>query len=373
MEPDAIGAAATAGLVAAALERPTGHGGEPHGVCSDCGAAVSGRFCQDCGQPTHVHRTLLHLGEELLHGVMHFDSRIWRTLPLLVINPGKLTREWVHGRRTRYVSPLAMFLFTIFIMFMLLSFMPVKAELPLDAPIQKTAMAKRLAADRAGLAKAEEALAGAPAGDDEAAIARRKDLEGNVAAARQVVAATEKAAAALDSTPLSEIGGRGWEEELRAQALSKKFQPNTGSKKLDEKLMQKSENPALALYKIQQTAYKFSFLLVPLSLPFVALLFVWKRGFTLYDHGVFVLYSLTFMAMLTMVAAAVIRWGGPAGGTAVAIGLPFIIPAHMFAQMKGAYSLRVFSAAWRTFLLLIFCAVILCLFLLAIIMLGFTG
>ncbi len=146
MEPDAIGAAATAGLVAAALERPTGHGGEPHGVCSDCGAAVSGRFCQDCGQPTHVHRTLLHLGEELLHGVMHFDSRIWRTLPLLVINPGKLTREWVHGRRTRYVSPLAMFLFTIFIMFMLLSFMPVKAELPLDAPIQKTAMAKRLAA-----------------------------------------------------------------------------------------------------------------------------------------------------------------------------------------------------------------------------------
>ena len=60
--------------------------------------------------------------EELLHGVMHFDARIWRTLPLLAFNPGRLTREWVQGARTRYVSPLALFLFTIFVTFFILSF-----------------------------------------------------------------------------------------------------------------------------------------------------------------------------------------------------------------------------------------------------------
>ena len=98
---DAAGAAATGGIVGSAIEKPAGQVGEHHPVCSDCGAETSGRFCANCGQPTHVHRTLLHLGEEILHGVMHFDSRIWRTLPLLFLNPGKLTREWVHGKRTR--------------------------------------------------------------------------------------------------------------------------------------------------------------------------------------------------------------------------------------------------------------------------------
>ncbi|MDP3853260.1 DUF3667 domain-containing protein [Phenylobacterium sp.] len=373
MELDAVGGAATGGLIGAAIERPTGQAGEHSKVCSDCGAEVSGRFCQNCGQPTHVHRTLLHLGEELLHGVMHFDSRIWRTLPLLVFNPGKLTREWVHGKRTRYVSPLAMFLFTVFVMFMLLSFMPVKAELPVDVAIQRTAMANRVAADKKSLAEAEAALAAAPQSDDEAAADRRKDLEGAVADARELVADTEEAVALMDKTPLSVVGGRGWEEEVRAKALSGEFKANTGNKKLDEKLNKKAQNPALALYKIQQTFYKFSFLLVPISLPFVALLFLWKRGFTFYDHGVFVLYSLAFMAMLSMAAAAAMRWGGSAGASAVALGVPFIIPAHMFAQVKGAYSLRTFSALWRTFMLLNFCAVALSLFLLAVIMLGFTG
>ena len=114
----------TGGLVANAIEKPTGHAGEGHATCSDCGSETSGNFCANCGQPTHVHRTLLHLGEELLHGVMHFDARIWRTLPLLWANPGKLTREWVEGKRTRYVSPLAIFLFTLFVMFFALSFVP---------------------------------------------------------------------------------------------------------------------------------------------------------------------------------------------------------------------------------------------------------
>src|SRR6218665_2610002 len=123
MDIEGAGGAITGGLVAGAIEKPTGHAGEDHaGVCSDCGAETSGNFCSNCGQPTHVHRTLLHLGEELLHGVMHFDARIWRTLPLLWLNPGRLTREWVEGKRTRYVSPLAIFLFTLFVMFFALSF-----------------------------------------------------------------------------------------------------------------------------------------------------------------------------------------------------------------------------------------------------------
>ena len=46
------------------------------------------------------------------------------------------------------------------------------------------------------------------------------------------------------------------------------------------------------------------------------------------------------------------------------------IPVHMFAQMKGAYSLSIFSALWRTVALMVFCTIVIGLFVTAIIYLG---
>ncbi len=136
-------------------------------------------------------------------------------------------------------------------------------------------------------------------------------------------------------------------------------------KKYDESI----DNQELFAYKLQQTFYKFSFLLIPISIPFVALLFLWKRGFTLYDHGVFVLYSLTFMSLLLMavvVVATTLKGAGAAVGAIAAL----IVPVHMFAQLKGAYSLSVFSTLWRTVVLLIFCEMAATLFIVSIIYLG---
>ena len=134
-------------------------------------------------------------------------------------------------------------------------------------------------------------------------------------------------------------------------------------------VLKKLQNPDLALYKLQQTMYKFAFLLVPFSIPFLALLFLWRRGFTLYDHGVFVLYSLTFMALLLMVIVLARTINGPLGGLVTAIGVA-AIPVHVFAQLKGAYSLSIFSALWRTVLLLFFCNIVIGLFVMAIVYLG---
>ncbi|MGH6911599.1 MAG: DUF3667 domain-containing protein [Phenylobacterium sp.] len=355
MDVEAIGAATTAGLASSAPEKPTGHAGEAHHICTDCGAEVSGRFCSNCGQPAHVHRTLLHLGEELLHGVMHFDSRTWRTLPLLVFRPGTLTHEWVHGKRTRYVSPLAMFLFTVFVMFLALSYLPGG---PKTVAGQQITTAAELANERTELAEAEAKLRAAlPEERTEAAGEVKSELKD----------VHEAAADFAEVTTLT--APSDWKSELAAQTASGKFKINTGSKKLDEKIREKLENPELALYKLQQTVYKFSFLLVPISIPFVALLFLWKRGFTLYDHGVFVLYSLTFMSVLAMAAAGILRLGSWTG-TWVATLVTLAIPLHMFFQLKGAYGLGVFSALWRTGFLLMFCAITITLFMLAILWLG---
>lgn len=375
MDIEGAGGAITGGLVAGAIEKPTGKAGEAHhGVCSDCGAETSGNFCANCGQPTHVHRSLLHLGEELLHGVMHFDARIWRTLPLLWLNPGRLTREWVEGRRTRYVSPLAIFLFTLFVMFFALSFMPHPESAP---PLEREIAEERLEVAEAETALAETRadLAADPSGVGRTAVEMAEKL---VAQRRESLGQLEQE---LREGRADGLKPGSWQAEIKDMADGDETHDGTGKLKVMGReakaeghgvgatMMKKLQNPDLALYKLQQTMYKFAFLLVPLSIPFVALLFLWKRGFTLYDHGVFVLYSLTFMAMLlmTMVLAGTISpW---LGGIVIFAGM-LAIPVHVFAQLKGAYSLSIFSALWRTVLLLMFCNIVIGLFVTAIVYLG---
>ncbi|WP_295217538.1 DUF3667 domain-containing protein [uncultured Brevundimonas sp.] len=376
MDIEGAGAVVTAGLVAGAIERPTGKAGEAHahGVCSDCGAETSGNFCANCGQPTHVHRSLLHLGEELLHGVMHFDARIWRTLPLLWLNPGKLTREWVEGKRTRYVSPLAIFLFTLFVMFFALSFAPHP-----ESKTEGAEMAERIASQRVGLAEAEKALVQMRA---ESGARPDPTMQMAISAGQKLVDDRRAALARLET---EQRDGRAdglkpgsWQAGIKDMATEEagetklKVMGKDAEKEghgIGATVLKKLQNPDLAVYKLQQTMYKFAFLLVPLSIPFVALLFLWKRGFTLYDHGVFVLYSLTFMAMLLMLMVIAGTFWGTFG--LVVINLAALsIPVHMFAQLKGAYSLSWFSALWRTIALLVFCNIVVGLFITAIVYLG---
>jgi hypothetical protein len=360
MEFDTAGAGAPGALIGAAIERPTGHGGEAHNVCADCGAELVGRFCHQCGQPAHIHRTLLHLGEELLHGVMHFDGRIWRTLPLLAFRPGRLTREWVHGRRSRYVSPLAMFLFAIFLMFMLLSMLPKSPEKTLGEVT--TEKAAEVVSDATRVNRLEEKLKLATPED-------RPEVETDLAKARAELVKTKDELAGLQKAAEMGVPDGDWRAQVAKRAESGQMNINIGSDKLNKKIEEKFANPELAIYKLQQTFYKFSFLLVPLSIPFVAALFLWKRGFTLYDHGVFVLYSLTFMSVLITIAAIAFRFDTLS--SLVFFGMMIVVPAHMYFQLKGAYSLSRFSALWRTFFLLIFCFITIVLFFLAIIWLGF--
>ncbi|MFC0633449.1 DUF3667 domain-containing protein [Brevundimonas balnearis] len=370
MDIEAAGGAATAGLVAGAIERPEGQAGEHHGVCTDCGAATSGKFCSNCGQPTHVHRSLLHLGEELLHGVMHFDTRVWRTLPLLAFNPGRLTREWIQGKRTRYVSPLALFLFTVFLMFFILSFGG-------GGVVNVATLDERIATAREGVVEAEAAVAEAERDVVAGEPGAESVLAGVRTAAEVARSELERLEAARTAGPRADGYEPGsWQASLADAVSEGDVTIGVGDKKFQEKVLEKLRNPEFAFYKVQQTLYKFAFLLVPLSIPFVWLMFAWKRGFTWYDHGVFVLYSLTFMAIFFMGLSLLDRiagteenwWQATISGIGSILGLG--VPVHMYAQLKGTYSLGWFSALWRTFVLMLFSLFVFTLFLVGVILFG---
>ncbi|HYL03912.1 MAG TPA: DUF3667 domain-containing protein [Steroidobacteraceae bacterium] len=81
-------------------------------LCDNCGASsVPGRYCGACGQrlepPIH---SLWHFLRVAAEDLTHADSRLWRTLIALLLQPGFLTREFLDGRRARYLPPVRLYL-----------------------------------------------------------------------------------------------------------------------------------------------------------------------------------------------------------------------------------------------------------------------
>jgi len=87
--------------------------------CDNCGAPVSGRYCSDCGQRLEpaVH-SLWHFTKLATEDLTHADSRLWRTLGALLFRPGYLTREFLGGRRARYLPPVRLYLVISVIFFL---------------------------------------------------------------------------------------------------------------------------------------------------------------------------------------------------------------------------------------------------------------
>ena len=389
-----VGALVSAGLAAKevdAISLPDRRADETgtHHSCLNCGTALNASYCGSCGQPAHLHRSLGHLSEEFLHGVLHFDAKGVRTAPLLIFRPGLLTRRYIDGQRTRYVSPMALFLFCIFLMYFVFSLaaegdshnVEVKAE---DARAAKVELAKaRQEADEhvltattkleqlkitgADLSEAQQELA-------EAQLAKKITAASGTIASAAIDLGSRSAAGARvgQAQPVTRkpgdteisldagVGGGTWQEQLAARAKPHINDPGTKGK-----IFRALANPDLALYKIKSTAYKFSFMLIPISLPFLWLMFFWKRGIAMYDHGVFALYSLSFMSLLFTAAALMAIMGVSSGVVAVCIIL--VPPVHMFAQLRGTYGLALFAASWRTIALLCICGTAFVLFLLFVV------
>ena len=127
---------------------------------------------------------------------------------------------------------------------------------------------------------------------------------------------------------------------------------STGSPVVDGLVKKAVKDPALLAYKVQANSYKFSWALIPLSVPFVWLLFFWRRDLGLYDHAVFVTYSLATVTLLTVIAMIAAKLG--VSSQAVGIGFCIIAPIHIWAHLRGSYGLSKRSTLWRFALLSVF-------------------
>lgn len=470
--------------------------------CANCGTQLTGAFCHACGQSAHIHRSLLHMLEEALHGILHFDTKAWRTIPALIFRPGHLTKQYIEGKRTSFVSPLALFLFLIFLMFFIFSYTTTGPNNALlNATNTREEIAKELsnAEEKLNQQLAEQVKQG-PYGADafelqseisdaqfeirklkdalnesdgkkkdlvalnrELAIAeanlkllreaklklKRQGKESVAAEATSSVseiastdasssASTENAASsAIQNTnkqakddsaskatlPVEKL--QPWEINPRIQLAEREVKylkkqiaaaekdkakeqedsqiedalkaikngddkspdttsdtktsaSNAASEKAKKGIgtdidIQNSSsipyvadlidhaksNPELTLYKMKKNASGLAFLLVPLTLPFLWLLFAFNRKFVMFDHAVFALYSLSFMCFLLSTIAILSYFEF---NMIAALLFAFVPPVHMYAQLRHAYSLGTFATLWRTIALLFIALISLSLF-----------
>lgn len=271
-------------------------------TCLNCGAPLSGPYCASCGQAAHIHRSIGGLAHDILHSVFHFEGKFWRTLPELVINPGRLTRRYVHGERAKFVSPLALYLFTVFLMYAVFSLM------------------------------------GSPAGG-----ADWREITSD---------ATREAQIDLDDLPKAPPASAPKLDDSRWGRLVKGL----------------TSNPDLVSYKVRVNGYKYSWALIPMSLPFMWLIFLRRRDVRMYDHAIFVTYSITFMMLLTAAASLV---GGLFPSTQILSPVVQIAAiVHIYRQLRGAYDLSARSALLRVVPVLLAAGTVLTIFVVSLVLLG---
>lgn len=104
-----------------APEPPRTAGAQPRdgGPCASCGCAFEGRFCPRCGERrlAAADYSLRAFAREALSTLTNLDSTVSRSFAALVARPGLLTREYLAGRRARYLRPMQLFVFCNVIFF----------------------------------------------------------------------------------------------------------------------------------------------------------------------------------------------------------------------------------------------------------------
>lgn len=90
--------------------------------CYNCGESLKNEenYCPNCGQKNmDLNISFKELLKDFASDYFTFDSKFFRTIIPLIIKPGKVPKDFIEGKRLKYLAPLRGFLFLSFISFFL--------------------------------------------------------------------------------------------------------------------------------------------------------------------------------------------------------------------------------------------------------------
>ena len=93
--------------------------------CLNCSTPLTGQYCGNCGQRAHSRLiSIWELLRDAFGDLFELDSRLWQTLVPLITSPGRLTKDYLEGRRARFMPPFRTYLVLSILFFVIAFFDP---------------------------------------------------------------------------------------------------------------------------------------------------------------------------------------------------------------------------------------------------------
>jgi hypothetical protein len=307
--------------------------------CLNCGTVLQGPFCHYCGQPDkNFLRFFPVLLRELLEDFVDFDSRFMRTMRPLLFKPGKLTRDYLDGRRFRYTPPLRLYIFSSIACFFVAALLA--ADI-IQIGGERDADGDVVSGIRIGVAddpELREAL-------DRLDPATRQEVD---EALRQV---TEDREGEDESDDTININGEPWDRETNP--IDIEWLPDWVNDWINDEIEQSpakgreiEQNPDLIKQKVFDVLPATMFVL----LPIVALLFkFWYlfAGKYYIEHLIFALHNHSFLFVVLLISllfGALADWAEPTGAgrmttasTWLNVAIGVWVPVYFLVSLKRVY------------------------------------
>jgi len=325
--------------------------------CLNCGTVLKGPFCYFCGQPDrNFMRFFPALLRDLMEDLLDLDSRFMRTLKPLLFKPGRLTRDYMNGRRFRYAPPMRLYIFSSIVFFLLAAFLSSDAISIDDVKVVNDGGIVHISADsEEEQREVEEALADLPADI-------REQININQVESEEIHDETGSPGFELDDIQFND---EPWNRETNPVAI--KWFPDWLNDRINDeiegspkKAEQINENPNLIIDKVFDILPATMFVL----LPVVALIFkFWylfaKRYyvehliFSLHNHS-FLFVTLILMLLADLVADLFVSYENTAAATGIQwlmIIIGIWIPVYLLISLRTVYQQNWFLTMGKFFVI----------------------
>ena len=335
---EAVDGAVTHVAADAAAGLADGKGGPHDTHCLNCGKALEGNYCPDCGQSAQsLRRPFWSLLGESVETLFSIDGRIARTLPDLLIHPGRMTRAYLDGKRARFIPPFRLYVFASLVVFVLLplmmgqrvAFMPEGAQ---NFEQARAAIEQSFADGDMTDAEHQTALQEI----DRAEAMWRGGIPGLVTPAPPVAEGED----AVPPAPDEEWAGFMPQEALDAiREAGKDGDPEAA------RFARVMDEPGQLAEQTQRWIPRMMFVLLPVYACLLTLLYAWRRQFLFFDHLIVSLHfhSAMFFAMaIGALLAPIVGFGW------ALLGLLVYSNVYLYRLNRVVYGRGKFGSVLRT-------------------------
>jgi hypothetical protein len=305
--------------------------------CLNCGTTFGGQYCGKCGQRAHSRLiSIWELIRDTFGDLFELDSRLWQTLLPLVIRPGQLTRDYLLGRRARFMPPFRTYL-VLSVVFFLIAFFDPREELgllfePGAEPTEQAEESDQNAAEiREGVLQelaeqdiivGDEELPEGPQDEDDGGSVNLKFTDGESDFDCDV--------SDIESADIPQWLSRRVTPE-RLQVMCERVRADDGRALVDKLL----DNVPAAL-----------FILLPLMALVLRVLYPLSKRYYV-EHLLFVVHYHAFFFLILTLQILFARFGTlvgiPEKATDIALfGASLYIPVYLFRAMQRVYGQGVF-------------------------------